>query len=112
MNPNIAPVYFVEVDYGKIGKSFRETDRDKSSREQVVADILSGELENVLCVLEVFEGEGTCQNITSDIAEEVMRRAEIEADDDGLPSYGRLTNFLMEHIGVDTVEAMLGDAVS
>lgn len=105
-------LYFVEIDFGKIGRAFVEIDRDKSSREQVIANILSGEWENVLTVLEVFEDEGTARNITSDIAEEVFRRAEIEADDDGYPSYGRLTEFFHEHIGIGTVEAALGDAVA
>lgn len=105
----LATIYFVECDYGKIGRAFVQTDRDKSSREQVITDILSGEYESVLTVLEVSETDGTVKNITSEIADEVFRRAEPETDDDGLPSYGNLTDFLHEHIGIGTVEASLGE---
>lgn len=112
MTANTAPLFFVEIDYGKLGKSFRETDRNTSSRDQVVADILSGELDCVIKVLEIFEDEGTCRDVTEDIAQLVFEKAEIVADDEGEPSFGHLQDFLEEHFGFMPVQRELAEAVS
>jgi hypothetical protein len=64
----IPPLYFVEADFGRHGRAFVETDRDKNSRQQVIADIAQGQLENVLQVLEIVEDEGSCRDVTEDIA--------------------------------------------
>ena len=65
------PLYFVEADFGRHGRAFVETDRDKNSRTQVIADIAQGQLENVIQVLEIVEDEGSCRDVTEDIACEV-----------------------------------------
>ena len=64
----VAPLYFVEADFGRHGRAFVETDRDKNSRRQVIQDIAQGQLENVIQVLEIFEDEGSCRDVTEDIA--------------------------------------------
>jgi hypothetical protein len=64
-------LYFVEADFGRHGRAFVETDRDKNSRRQVIADIALGQLENVIQVLEIVEDEGSCRDVTEDIACEV-----------------------------------------
>jgi hypothetical protein len=61
-------LYFVEADFGRHGRAFVETDRDKNSRRQVIEDIAQGQLENVIQVLEIFEDEGSCRDVTEDIA--------------------------------------------
>jgi hypothetical protein len=62
------PLYFIEADFGRHGRAFVETDRDKNSRAQVIQDIAEGQIENVVKVLEVFENEGSCRDVTEDIA--------------------------------------------
>lgn len=96
--PNIAPLYFIECSFGKRSRAFLECDRDRSSRRQVVDDIVSGEVENVLTVLEVFQDEGSCRDITSDIAEEVRDRIVNEQ----LPR-GRHVNWLHEQLGCESI---------
>lgn len=64
-------LYFLEIDLGKLGRCFVETSRDTNTRKGVVQDILSGEFENVVTVLEVIEDEKSCRNVTEDIAREV-----------------------------------------
>ena len=61
-------LYFVEADFGRHGRAFVETDRDKNSRAQVIADIAQGQIENVIQVLEIVEDEGSCRDVTEDIA--------------------------------------------
>ena len=65
------PLYLVEADFGRHGRAFVETDRDKNSRRQVIEDIAQGQLENVIQVLEIVEDEGSCRDVTEDIAGEV-----------------------------------------
>lgn len=65
-----SPLYFVEYDYGRLGKAFCELDRDSNSRADVIREISGSDLP-VLCVLEVIEDEGACRNITEDIMREV-----------------------------------------
>jgi hypothetical protein len=64
----LPPLYFVEADFGRHGRAFVETDRDNNSRSQVIADIAQGQLENVIQVLEIVEDEGSCRDVTEDIA--------------------------------------------
>ena len=47
-SPPASPLYFVEADFGRHGRAFVETDRDRNSRRQVIADIAQGQLENVV----------------------------------------------------------------
>lgn len=75
IQPNIAPLYFVEIDYGRHGRSFGETDRDSNSRASIIKDILDGQYDRgeIVRVLEIFEDEGTCRDVTEDIANEVLQ---------------------------------------
>ena len=65
-------LYFVEADFGRHGRAFVETDRDKNSRQQVIEDIAKGQLEDVIQVLEIVEDEGSCRDVTEDIASDVL----------------------------------------
>jgi len=111
---NLAPLYFVECDYGKRGQEFWPTQRNTSSRAQVVADILKGEIGGVIKVLEVFEDEGTCRDITEDVALEVLRQAEVEAgeDEDDALTFGVAHYFLEEQLGFERVQRAIAEAVS
>jgi hypothetical protein len=64
----VPPLYFVEADFGRHGRAFVETDRDRNSRAQVIEDIADCQIENPIKVLEIFEDEGTARDVTEDIA--------------------------------------------
>lgn len=91
-------LYFIEVDYGRLGRAFIECDRNKNSRRQVIENIASGDIENVVRVLEVIEDEGTCRDVTEDIAREVL---DLKLNDD----FGRMSRgvagFIEKQIGCD-----------
>ena len=95
-----SPVYFVECAYPRQGgaRSFREIDRDYSSRDQVIRDIIGGEYSNVVTVLEVREDDKTCHNITEDIAREVQAALRSDGDE---PTY-EVVNFLHQELGTDS----------
>src|ERR1044071_8009060 len=86
------PLYFVEVDYGRIGTAFVETDRNTNTRASIVRDIVDGQYDRgeIIKILEVREDEGTCRDVTEDIANEVTQ--EIYRRGDHFPVY--LEDFL------------------
>ena len=90
--PNIRPLYLVEVDYGRHGRAFMETDRDTNSRVSLIGDILSGQYDRgeIVTILEIFEDEGTCRNVTEDIANEVLH----DRDRRGLRDCASATDFV------------------
>jgi hypothetical protein len=65
------PLYLAECRYGRLGNSFRETDRDQNSRDEIVSLIRSGEIE-VVKVIEIDEVAGTCCDVTDEIVTEAM----------------------------------------
>lgn len=64
-------LYFVEVDLGRLGLTFREIDRDRNSRACVIEDIASGEYRDVVTVLEANPVDGGCRDVTDEIFGEV-----------------------------------------
>ena len=95
------PLYFCECSF-RTGTAFIETDRLTNSRRGVVQDIASGQIENVVRVLEVFEDEGSCRDVTEDIAREVCEA--IEDQRDGCPSI--LRDWIDEWCGVSTADRL------
>lgn len=89
----VPPLYLVEADFGRHGKAFVETDRDRNSRAQVIRNIVEGQVENVLKVLEIFEDEGTCRDVTEDIAREVLDY--LNEQQNGIPAH--LRDWLERH---------------
>ena len=75
LNPNIPALYFVEVDYGRHGRSFVETDRNTNSRKSIIADIVDGQYDRgeIVRILEVREDEGVVRDVTEDISNEVTQ---------------------------------------
>ena len=104
--PVPAPLYFVECDFGRIGRAFIECDRDKSSSAQVVADIAAGDIERPLTVLEVIEAEYSCRDVTEDIAREVY--AALARQGHGCPP--RLRDFIDQHVGLSEADRLNAEA--
>ena len=70
------PLYFAEVNYGRLGPAFRETDRDLNSREEIVNLIRSREIDPVR-VLEVIEPcdeypNGRVTDVTDELVAEAI----------------------------------------
>lgn len=64
---NTPAIYFVECDFGKIGRAFIECDRNDNSRQQVIDDIREGQITRPIKVLEIFEDECSCRDVTEEI---------------------------------------------
>lgn len=89
------PLYFVEASFGKLGTAFVETDRLTNSRANIINSIVSGEWDGVVRVLEVNEDEGTCRDVSEDIAREVC-----DAAVDGAPfPTGAAFDFCEHYLG-------------
>ncbi len=72
---NHAPLYLAECRYGRHGNAFRETDRDRNSRAEIISLIRSGEID-VIKVIEIDEVEGRCRDVTEEIAMEAVNLME------------------------------------
>ena len=69
------PLYFVLKDFGRHGTAFIETDPEANSREDIIDDLASGELDDVLQVIAVDIESG----IARDVTHEFMTAAELKA---------------------------------
>ena len=88
------PLYFVEANFGKLGTAFVETDRLTNSRANVINNIMSGEW-NVVRVLEVNEDEGTCRDVSEDLAREIC---DLVVDSADMPT-GDAYEFCEDNLG-------------
>jgi len=70
-------LYFIECAF-KSGNAFVEVERHRMTRKQVVEDILHGQYEDVVTVIECNPVEHVCDDITED----VMAEVEALRDDD------------------------------
>lgn len=95
-------LYFVQCDYGRIGKAFVETDPDKNSRLQVIADIFTGQIERPVQILECNPVEGTCRDVTEDIARDLS--AHIQDAGEACPA--RLRDFLDLCLGAGAADRL------
>lgn len=65
-------LYFVERDYGRLGRAFIEIDRDQNSRQFVIDRMVAGEYQDVVTVLEMNPAAGVCKDVTDEIYAEVQ----------------------------------------
>lgn len=77
-------LYFIECDFGKLGRSFVEIDRDRNSRKSVIEDIACGEHRDVVTVLELNPVEGHCRDVTTEILGEASFAVAMRAIDEVL----------------------------
>lgn len=88
--PNV--LYFVENDFGRLGRGFVECDRDTNSRDEVVRLIRSGGLAPVK-ILEIDEDAGSCRDVTEELVAEALAEREPATIDE---SFQKLRNMLAE----------------
>lgn len=72
------PLFLVIRDFGKLG--FESVTHPEDTREGIVLDIASGQIDRVVAVIESNPSEGWSRDITDDVRAEVEQRvAESEA---------------------------------
>ena len=63
---------YIAICGSRSGSYVRERNLAETDRKLIVADIASGEIEDMVQVLEINPVEGTCRDVTEDIARDVM----------------------------------------
>jgi hypothetical protein len=87
----LRPLYFAECSHGRLGNEFQALDRDANSRAEIVRQIrVTG---NVIKVLEIDEGAGSCRDVTDELAAEAAAHEPATLDE----SCQKLRNILAEH---------------
>jgi hypothetical protein len=101
--PSIVPkaddqnVYLVVDDFGRNGRSYRETDVETADLETVIVDLLDGQYENPIRFVAFNTAEGWSQDVSEDIAQELRRRCDLQLRD--VPS--NIQDFVERHEGRD-----------
>jgi hypothetical protein len=101
--PSIVPkgddqnVYIVVDDFGGNGRAYRETDVETADLETVILGLLEGEYNNPIRVVAFNTAEGWSQDVSSDIAQEVRRRCDLQMRD--VPY--NIHEFVERHYGLD-----------
>ncbi len=78
-SPSITPdvadrdVYLVLDDFGRLGRSWRETDEQSSDRTAVVQDLLEGQYNNPVLVIAFKAAEGWSRDASEEIADELAQ---------------------------------------
>ena len=99
--PSIVPndddqtAYIVVDDFGSIGRSYRETDLERSDLETVIMGMLEGQYQNPVRVVGFNTAEGWARDVSADVAHEVRYRCDLQMRD--VPFY--LEDFVEQHEG-------------
>src|SRR5262245_50750533 len=79
-SPSIVPdtddhdVYLVLDEFGgRLGRVWRETDEDRTDREIVITDLMTGQYCDPVRVVAFNTAEGWSRDVTSDIADELAK---------------------------------------
>jgi hypothetical protein len=88
-------VYMVIDDLGQLGRVYRETDVEAADLGTIILDLLSSEYKNPVRVVAFNTSEGWSQNVSTDIAQELRRRCDLQMRD--VPS--NLEDFVQRHDG-------------
>jgi hypothetical protein len=101
--PSIVPrgddqnVYLVVDDLGRNGRVWREADIETTDLETVILDLLEGQYKNPARVVAFNTFEGWSQDVSTDIAQELRRRCDLQLRD--VPS--NIQDFVQRHDGLD-----------
>jgi hypothetical protein len=85
--PSIAPatddqnVYIVVDDFGRNGRSYRETDVEHADLETTIANLMAGEYRNPIRVVAFNTDERWSEDVSEDVAREIRRRFDVQAAD-------------------------------
>lgn len=92
---------YLAICSSKSGTYVRERDVADTDRKTTVADIASGEIEDMVQVLELNPVEGTCRDVTEDIAREVMTVWANEAE----PLLDRQFDFVEQFVSMQAAQS-------
>jgi hypothetical protein len=101
--PSIVPkgddqnVYLVVDDLGRNVRVYRETDVEAADLETVILDLLSGQYKDPARVVAFNTFEGWSQDVSTDIAQELRRRCDLQMRD--VPY--NIHEFVERHYGLD-----------
>jgi hypothetical protein len=79
--PSIVPdnadrdVYLVLDDFGRLGRSWRETDEQSSDRAAIIQDLLEGQYNGPVKVIAFNVAEGWSRDVSAEIADELVQSA-------------------------------------
>jgi hypothetical protein len=85
--PSIVPgsddqnVYIVVDDFGRNGRSYRETDVETADLETTITDLMAGEYRNPIRVVAFNTDERWSEDVSEDVAREIRRRFDLQASD-------------------------------
>jgi hypothetical protein len=74
-------VYLVVDDFGRNGRVYRETDVETADLETVILDLLSGQYKDPARVVAFNTYEGWSQDVSTDTAQELRRRCDLQMRD-------------------------------
>jgi hypothetical protein len=100
-SPSVVPatnedrdIYLVLDDFGRLGRSWRETDDQSTDRTAIIQDLLGGQYNMPVRVVCFNTAEGWSRDVSEDIAEE-LALACVDKDQD-IPA--GLENFIDQHL--------------
>lgn len=71
-------VYIVVDDFGRNGRSYRETDVERADLEAVIMDMLEGQYQNPVRVVGFNTAEKWSEDVSADVAHELRRRCDLQ----------------------------------
>jgi hypothetical protein len=86
-SPSISPigfdvdVYLVLDDFGKLGRSYRETDEEAANKETIIRNLIEGQYNDPVRIVAFNTAEGWARDVTEDIAREIKDRLERSNDE-------------------------------
>jgi hypothetical protein len=100
--PSIVPgapedYYIVVNHYSRFGTAFAETDLDRANYETTIADLMTGQHSDPLCVIMFNPETNRSEDISHAVAREILRRLGLEGRN--VPSV--LEDFIDRHVGKD-----------
>jgi hypothetical protein len=93
-DPDDRDIYLVLDDFGgRLGRAWPETDEERTDREIVITDLMTGQYSNPVRVVAFNTAEGWSRDMSEEIADELMRWY-AEQDEEVPPS---LEDFIERH---------------
>lgn len=69
-------VHIVLEDYGRLGRTYRETDEVDADEPGLINDILTGQFEHIVRIVAFNTDQGWSRDVTEDIARKVVDEAQ------------------------------------
>lgn len=88
-------LYFVKCSFGKAGHAWIERNVNDTSRSTLINDLIGGQIENPLQILEVDPAEGTSRDVTEDLAKALADYCASKCE----PLHRPLVDFIHDNAG-------------